>query len=414
MPGVVALRHRNFRLLWFGQLVSTIGDQMQMVVIGWQLYHLTNSAAALGLVALFRTVPFMTLALVGGVLADSMDRRRLMVATQTLQMAVAVFLVATTVAGVAGAWSIYVAAFAGGALSAFDGPARQALIPNIVPNEDIANALTLNTLIRQSATIVGPGIGGFCIAFLGPGTTYGINALTFLAVIGALLAMTGVQVRVAGGGGNLQRVVEGLKFAVSEPLLLLAMLLDFVTRALGSPRGIMPVFAEDVFHVGPVGLGWFGSAAAVGAVAGGLVLGARPGIPRPMIWLLSAYVLEGLFNAGFAHSPNAAAAWAMLCFGGVCNVMGEVLLATLVQLRTPDHLRGRTTALLGMLSAGGPQFGQMEIGLLASIWGPVPAAAFNGLAAASVAAGFTGFAPFRNRLGARRMTDLAIETERTP
>lgn len=185
MPGVVALRHRNFRLLWFGQLVSTTGDQMQMVAIGWQMYHLTNSVAALGLVALFRSVPFMTLALVGGVIADSMDRRRLMVVTQTLQMAVAVFLVATTVAGVAGAWSIYVAAFAGGALSAFDGPARQALIPNIVPNEDIANALTLNTLIRQSATIVGPGIGGFCIAFLGPGTTYGINALTFLAVIGA-------------------------------------------------------------------------------------------------------------------------------------------------------------------------------------------------------------------------------------
>ena len=386
---------------------------MQLVAIGWQMYDLTGSPAALGLVALFRTVPFMVLALVGGVLADSMDRRRLMAVTQALQMGVALFLVATTVAGVAGAWSIYAAAFAGGVLSAFDGPARQALIPSIVPNEDIENALTLNALIRQAATIVGPGIGGFCIAFLGPGATYGINAVTFLAVIGALLAMTGVRAIVVPGGGNLQRVTDGLKFALSEPLLLVAMLLDFTTRALGSPRGIMPVFAEDVFHVGPVGLGWFGSAAAVGAVAGGLVLGARPGIPRPMVWLLSAYVFEVLSNAGFALSPNAAIGWAMLCFGGVCNVVGEVLLATLVQLRTPDHLRGRTTALLNMLATGGPQSGQIEIGFLAWAWGAVPAAAFNGVAGAAVAIGFGFLAPIRSRLGVRRMTDLAVEQRAT-
>ncbi|MSQ28272.1 MAG: MFS transporter [Dehalococcoidia bacterium] len=328
-----------------------------------------------------------------------MDRRRLMAVTQALQMTVALFLVATTVAGVAGAWSIYAAAFAGGPLAAFDGPARQALIPSIVPNEDIENALTLNALIRQAATIVGPGIGGFCIAFLGPGATYGINALTFLAVIGALLAMTGVRAIVVPGGGNLQRVADGLKFALSEPLLLLAMLLDFTTRALGSPRGIMPVFAEDVFHVG--------------AVAGGLVLGARPGIPRPMVWLLLAYLLEGLSNAGFALSPNAAIGWAMLCFGGVCNVVGEVLLATLVQLRTPDHLRGRTTALLNMLSTGGPQSGQIQIGFLASVWVPVSAGAFNGIASATVAAAFGMLAPIRNRLGVRRMTDLAVEQETT-
>ena len=178
LQGLWSLRHRNFRLLWFGQLVSSVGDQMQIIAIAWHIYGLTNSTVSLGLIALCRLVPYLTLGLVGGVLADAMDRRRLMMITQFGQMDVALLLVAATVAELDSPIVIYVAAFLGGIFQAFDGPARQALIPNLVPREDLTNAITLNTLIRQTATIVGPGIGGFSIAALGTGATYGLNAIT--------------------------------------------------------------------------------------------------------------------------------------------------------------------------------------------------------------------------------------------
>lgn len=409
--GVWALRHRNFRLLWSGQLVSAMGDHMQTVAMAWHIYDLTGSTVSLGLIALFRLVPFISLGLVGGALADAMDRRRLMLLTQTGQMLVTLFLFVTAVVGVDGPLAIYLAAFLGGGLQAFDGPARQALIPNLVPRADLTNAITLNTLIRQVATIVGPGAGGVSIALFGTGVTYGINALTFLAVIAALLAMNHVHVRPPAQGSNLERVKDGLRFARGEPLVLYPLLLDFVTRALGSPRGLLPVFARDVFHAGPVGMGWLGSAAAVGAVGGGLVLGSMRELPRPILLLLLAYLGEGLSNGLFALMPSFWLAWLMLLIGGVCNVTGEVIYSTVGQLRSPDAMRGRTTALANTAGAAGPQTGQIEIGLLGSVVGPVAAASFNGFAAAGATLAVFLIPSLRARLGTRHMGDLAREKD---
>ena len=407
MIRVPALMHRNFRLLWSGQLVSSIGDQMQIITIAWHIYQITNSTVALGLIALFRLVPFMALSLLGGALADAVDRRKLMALTQTGQMLVALWLVATTAAGIEDPWPIYVAAVAGGVFMAFDGPARQAMIPNLVPPADLAGALTLNTMVRQVSIIVGPGIGGVAVAALGPGVTYAINAVSFVAVLAALFAMHGVNIIAAPQAGKLQQIRDGLAFARGEPLVLLPLVLDFITRALGSPRGLLPVFARDVFQVGPVGLGWLAGAGAAGAGLGGIWMTSRRHMPRPVLLMLLAYLIEALLNASFAVAPGVLVAWVVLFLGGICNVVGEVLHETIIQLRTPDHLRGRTTALAGMLAIGGPLSGNLEVGLLASVAGATGAVAFNGLAGAAVTLGFALAPPLRSRLATSRMEEVA-------
>ncbi|MSQ10747.1 MAG: MFS transporter [Dehalococcoidia bacterium] len=415
IPGLAALHHRNFRLLWVGQIASGLGTNMQAIAIGWHIYQMTDSALALGFAAFFRAVPFMTLSLLGGAFADSMDRRRLLMVTQGIQMAVSVALAAATVAGIESPWIIYAVALAGGVLQAFDGPARQALVPSLVPREMLANALTLNTLARQAATIVGPGLGGVAIAVLGVGPTYLVNALGAVVVVLALVQIHGVAVKPAPStGSNLQRIGDGLTFAWSEPLVLLPLAIDFLTRALGSPRGLLPVYARDIFGVGPEGLGWLAAAAAVGAVAGGFWLGSLRRTRWPIVLMLSAYMFEGITNAGFGVSPNIVIGWVMLCLGGICNVGGEVLFATIVQLRTPDHLRGRTTALTGMFASGGPQLGQFQIGVLAEAVGPTTAVVFNGLVAAGVVLAIALLPGLRERLFTRELTDLSVDRETAP
>ena len=251
LAGMVVLRHRNFRLLWFGQVAAGIGQQFQMIAIGWHIYEITGSTIALGLVAVFRFFPFMTFSLVGGAMADVLDRRKLLMVTQTAQSIIAVFLVSSAVLGINEPWPIFVAAFLGGIFSSFDGPARQALVPNLVPRRELANALTINALVRHTASIIGPGIAGVSLATVGTGATFSVNAVTHLVVVGMLLAMNNVHVvQPQRTTSNIQRVKDGLVYARAEPLILLPLALDFITRALGSPRAVLPAFAKDIFAVG--------------------------------------------------------------------------------------------------------------------------------------------------------------------
>ncbi len=407
LAGMVVLRHRNFRLLWFGQVAAGIGQQFQMIAIGWHIYEITGSTIALGLVAVFRFFPFMTFSLVGGAMADVLDRRKLLMVTQTAQSIIAVFLVSSAVFGINEPWPIFVAAFLGGIFSSFDGPARQALVPNLVPRRELANALTINALVRHTASIIGPGIAGVSLATVGTGATFSVNAVTHLVVVGMLLAMNNVHVvQPQRTTSNIQRVKDGLVYARAEPLILLPLALDFITRALGSPRAVLPAFAKDIFAVGPVGLGVLSTSGAVGGIIGGVLLSLTVNVPKPVLLMMAMYFLEGLFNGGFGAAPNMYMAWVSLCLGGICNVVAEVIFASVVQLRTPDHLRGRTTALTNMLSLGGPQAGQFETGMLAAAIGPRGAVMFNGVSGAIVTMGFMLLPGLRSHLGTARMTDL--------
>ena len=387
---LTVLRHRDFRLLWFGQLVSTTGQQMQAVALAWHLFNLTDSTFQVGLIAFFGILPFLILSFVGGAVADQIDRRRVILMTQTATMVTTFALVGATVADIVTPGLIYGVAFITGATRAFDAPARQALIPNLVPRDELASALTLNTMLRQMATIFGPGVGGLLIGFAGVSAAYAINGLTFLAVIGALLAMGPIpSTFVRSQAGRLDQVLGGLRFARGEPIVLSLLSLDFLVTVLGSTRALMPAFARDVLAVGPEGLGLLYAAPAAGAVVGALILGAFGATWRNTWIVLVVSAAFGLCVLGFGLSVAFPIALLFLFGSGLADVVGEVMRATIVQLRTPDEVRGRVTALSVMFTTGGPQLGQLQSGAIASFAGPGGAAVIGGATVLAVVVAFT-------------------------
>ena len=387
---LTVLRHRDFRLLWFGQLISTTGQQMQTVTLAWHLFNLTDSTFQVGLIAFFGILPFLVLSFIGGAVADQVDRKHVILVTQSATMATTFVLVGATVADIVTPGIIFGVAFVTGATRAFDAPARQALIPNLVPRGELANALTLNTLLRQMATIVGPGVGGLLIGFFGVSAAYMINGLTYVAVIGALLAMGPVPATIVRStAGRFEQVLGGLRFARGEPVVLSLLSLDFMVTVLGSTRALMPAFARDVLAVGPEGLGLLYAAPAAGAVVGALILGAF-GVTWRNTWIV--LIVSAAFGAcvlGFGLAIAFPIALIFLFGSGLADVVGEVMRATIVQLRTPDQVRGRVTALSVMFTTGGPQLGQLQSGAIASFAGPAGAAVIGGSAVVAIALAFT-------------------------
>jgi len=390
---VISLRHRDFRLLWIGQLISVVGDQMQSIGIAWHVYLLTNSALQLGLLGLFRAVPFMALSLAGGAMADTIERKRLLMMTQVSQMVLTAVLVVATATGHVSVWLLYAVTFCSGAATAFDAPARQAIVPSLIPREEIGGAMTVLVLQRRVAMIAGPGIGGLIIASFGLAPTYFGNALSFLAVVVAILMLGPVPHTPAPAVNNWDRLLGGLQFARREPLVLLPMLLDFVTRGCGSAQALLPIFAQDVFGTGAAGLGWLSSAMSAGSVAGGLVLGtAKRERRHPVAWMMVAYAAEGLAFAGFGLAHTFALGVFMLFLKGIANVFGEVLRVTILQVKTPDQLRGRVTALSGMFDLGGPQMGQLASGVMGDTIGPAGSVITSGVVTTAITIGFA-FSP---------------------
>lgn len=392
------LRHRNFRLLWCGQLLSSVGGQMQQVAIAWHLFKLTNSSFEVGLVAFFGIVPFLILSLVGGALADQFDRKRILLVTQTATMGTAALLTIATFGGFVTPAIIFGISFLSGMTRAFDGPARQAMIPNIVPKEELGNALTMNTMLRQLAQIAGPGLGGLVLGFFGVGATYLINTLSFLAIIVALLLMDPLPpiLRVTQPGWQL--AMGGMRFVRTEQVIFSIMILDFLVNIFGSSRALFPVYAQDILHVGPQGLGLLYSAPAAGAVFGALILGAVGLNGRHPAVILGSCAMFGLCTLGFAFSRWLPLSLIMLFGTGLANVIGEVIRSTIVQLRTPDPLRGRVTSLTVVFTGGGPQLGQLESGALASGWSPVASAAVGGIGVLAAVAAFCFNPRMRHRI----------------
>jgi hypothetical protein len=376
---LTTLRHRDFALLWVGQLVSSVGDQIQVVAIAWHIYVLTGSPLQLGLVGLARAVPYLSLTLIGGAVADTVDRKRLLLITQTFQMVTSAWLIVATMTGEVSQFTLYAVTFLSGAAQAFDLPPRQALTTNVVPREELANAFTLSTLLRQTSTVVGPGVGGVLIATVGLGWSYAANGISFLVLTVAVLAMGPVQAAARQEGSRWELVLGGLRYALRQPLVLWPLLMDFSTRALGSARGLLPIYAKDVFLVGPQGLGWLNAALSFGAVAGGLVLGARGRPKQPVTLMMCAYGAEAIGLVCLGLSPIFQVALGVLFCMGVANVLAEVPRVTMVQLSTPDELRGRVSSLTYMFTYGGPQIGQMDSGAVASVVGAPGAAIIGGI-----------------------------------
>jgi len=345
------------------------GSQMQFVAINWHVYLLTKSAFALGLVGLFRGVPIILCSLAGGVVADAIDRKRLMIVTQTVMLTSAALLTAGTLAGFESVWPIYILSGIASAATAFDTPARQALMPTLVPIEDFPNAVSLAVIVFNVATIAGPAIAGFLLAESGPAIIYGINAFSFLAVIAALIAMR------ASGQPDLQTerkdalsfaaLKEGLTFVWHTPIIVQTMTLDFLATFFASATLLLPIFAQERLHVGARGYGFLAAAPAIGSVLTALVLARLGTLRRQGRLVVASVAVFGVATAAFGVSTVYWVSLLMLAITGAADTVSTVLRQTIRQLVTPNHLRGRMTSINMMFFMGGPQLGELEAGVVA-------------------------------------------------
>ncbi len=380
---VIALQHRNFRLLWLGQLISLTGSNMQTAAILWQVSLLAPpgfKGLALGAVGLVRVVPIAVFSLISGVVADALDRRKLMLLTQTGMTLVATALAILAFGGLKTVWPVYALAALSAAFGTFDAPARQSLIPNLVPQEHFPNAISLNSVMMQTAMVVGPGLAGIVLAVLGIGWAYAFNALSFLAVIAGLLLMRGVQASSTGQRTeiSLKAAVEGLRYVFAAPLIRSTMLLDFFATFFSSAITLLPIFAQDILKVGPQGYGLLYAAPALGGLLAGLALvGYMQRISRRGWVLLAAVFIYGLATALFGLSRSFGLTFMCLLATGAADEVSAVLRNIIRQLTTPDHLRGRMVSVNMIFFMGGPQLGEMEAGLVAN-WLGAPISVISG------------------------------------
>ena len=380
-----ALRHRDFRLLWLGQLVSTSGSQMQSAAILWHVSLLADPSRkglALGMVGLVKVVPIVGFSLISGVVADAVDRRKVMIATQTAMAIIAGLLALLTFRGLSVVWPVYLLAALSSAAFAFDGPARQSLIPNLVPRADLANAISLNTIMFQTAAIVGPSAAGMAIAMAGIGWVYLMNAVSFLFVIGALLAMRsrGRAEGTAVGRISLGAAWEGLRFVFRAPVIRSTMLVDFFATFFASAQALLPIFAQDILRVGPRGYGWLYAAPSIGAIVASLIMVAVVDrIDRRGATLLWSVVCFGLATVVFGLSRNYLLSLLCLALTGAGDTVSMVIRNLVRQLETPDEMRGRMTGVNMIFFMGGPQLGELEAGLVAQAFGATVSVVTGGL-----------------------------------
>jgi MFS family permease len=369
-----ALRHRNYRLIWLGQGISFSGSMMQSAALLWHVSLLvpkSQKGLALGLVGLSRVVPIVAFSLLSGVVADAVDRRRLMLFTQTAMALVAVVLAVYAFRGGVHVWPLYALSALGAAAGAFDGPARQSLVPTLVPRADLPNAISLNTIMFQVAAVVGPSIAGILIATLGVGWVYALNAVSFLAVIAAILMMRGVVEAPMHERGevSMKAAMDGLRFVFSRPLIRSTMLLDFFATFFSSATALLPIFAQDILQVGAQGYGWLYAAPSVGAmIAGAAMVRVADRIEhrgRVLLWAVAVY---GLATVVFGFSRGFLLTFACLAVTGAADTVSMVLRNVIRQLATPDRMRGRMTGVNMVFFMGGPQLGELEAGLVAQAW----------------------------------------------
>src|SRR2546421_4173813 len=368
-----SLRYRDFRLLWMGQTISVIGSQMQLAAINWQIYLLTHSALALGLVGACRAVPIILCSLMGGVVADVVDRRRLMVVTQTIMLLCSAILALVTFSGLQHAWPIFLLTSIASAAWAFDTPARQSLMPALVPIKDFPNAASLSILVFQIGLISGPPLAGFLLATHGPDLVYGINAASFIAVIVGLLLMhtSGKPEKSETEKSEISRkaLVEGLRFVWRTPIIVQTMTLDFVATFFASANQLLPIYAKDILNVGARGYGILAAAPAAGAIVAGLVMARLGVLKRQGVTVIVSVAFYGAAMIAFGISRVFWFSLLMLALAGAADTVSTILRQTIRQLSTPNNLRGRMTSINMVFFMGGPQLGEVEAGTVAALIG---------------------------------------------
>jgi MFS family permease len=371
---------------------------MQVWVVHWHIWTLTHDPRALGAIGLARFFPIVILSLVGGAVADAWDRRRVMFVTQSVLALVALVLAAFTFTGHINIFLIYALMAAGAAAMAFDNPARQSLIPNLVPREDFPNAAALNSTAVQCAHVIGPLLGGLLIDRNLLGWAYLANSLSFLAVLVSLALMRlppSVPHHQQGdregerGRISLGALLEGMRFVRQTPILVWTMALDFLATFFSSANSLLPVFATDILGVHGRGYGMLAAAQSVGSLGAGAIMATRPPIARQGRTVLAAVGVFGVATVVFGLSRWYWLTWLALALVGASDTVSTILRQTIRQLISPDRLRGRMTSINMVFFMGGPQLGEVEAGLVAG-WLGAPASVVIGGAACLLATAWVG------------------------
>lgn len=361
-----ALRHRNFQLYFGGQLISNAGTWMQVIAQGWLVYELTHSDLALGIVGFVAAIPALLITPWGGVVVDRVPKRTLLILTQSGAMLLAFILAALTFTGVVQEWHIVALAAGLGFVNAFDGPARQAFVVELVGREDLPNGIALNSLMFNSARVVGPAMGGLLLALVGAAWCFTINGLSFLAVILGLWAMRmNIATSERSAESTWKRLLNGVHYAIAQRELAGLLLLSLVFSIFGiSYATVMPAFVEQVLHQGALAYGWVTTATGIGAVTGALVIANRGGTDWRGRWLVGASIGFPLVLAAFSFTSFLPLSL-VLCFGLGLGFMVEfTMINTLLQTRVEDALRGRVMALYTLTFFGFTPFGNLAVGAL--------------------------------------------------
>jgi MFS family permease len=367
-------RSRDYRLLWFGQLISTTGRQITLVALPFQVFQLTGSALAVGLIGLAELVPLILFSIVGGAVADRVDRRKLLLATEVGLAATSGMLLAGAALGQPPLWFLYLVAALQAALMAVNQPTRSAMVPILVGRDLLPAAMALSQVLFNTTMILGPALGGLILGRYGLEWAYGADVISFGASILTAALIRPLPPRRAESSRTTgwQDVKEGFAYLRHRRILISTFVIDLDAMVFGMPRALFPVLAVEVFHVGPEGLGLLYAAPALGALIGALTAGwvgqvRRQG--RAVIW---AVVVWGAAIAGFGLSGNHFwLALMLLAVAGAADVVSAVFRSTILQLSTPDELRGRISSVHVMVVAGGPRLGDVESGVVATVVSPV-------------------------------------------
>lgn len=375
----LALTHRQYLYLWLGLLVSVAGSNMQIAAIHWHVRELTGEPdpLALGGIGLARILPVFVFSIIGGTVADNFNRRKILFLTQSIAALQAATLAYLTFTGQITVWHIYALTAIQATTMAFDLPARQAMVPNLVSREHLPSAFSMGSVAFNTGAIVGPLLFGV-IPEGGQGLAYLFNSVSFLAVILALILMGTVNQDLKKASGvNLASMWDGVKFIFSRPLILSTMMMDFVATFFASANTMLPIVARDILSVGKSGYAWLVSAQAIGSVAAGVIVSQVKELRRQGRLFLASVSLFGLATIWFGLSKTFVPAMIALLLIGVGDAVSTVIRNTIRQLQTPDHIRGRMTSVNQVFFMGGPQLGEVEAGVVATFFG-VPFAIVSG------------------------------------
>ena len=401
-----SLRHRPFRLFIVSGFTMTAAAQVQGVVVAWQIYTRTKDPFSLGLVGLAEVIPFISVALFAGHVADRVDRRRLALVALCALALCSVALLALAVPFDRGTlrpvWPLYAVIFGTGIARSFIQPARTALTSQLVPRALYANATTWRSSAGQTASVAGPAIGGLLYALGGATLAYVVVVALMGVAVGAMLLMPSPG-RVAPPAGERESMREslagGLRFVVRQPVVLGAISLDLFAVLFGGATALLPVFADTILHVGPRGLGVLRAAPAAGAVLMSLVLAHRPPFRRAGAALLASVAAFGLCMIGFGLSRNFALSALLLALSGMVDNVSVVIRSTLIQVMTPAHLLGRVASVNSIFVGSSNEIGAFESGLAAKLIGTVPSVVLGGMMTLAVVGTVGWKLPELRRLG---------------